>query len=374
MSEYKICSRCIMDTTSDPQLVLDEQGICNYCHEYDADYERFRPQREGGEKALEELFNQIKKECRNKEYDCALGMSGGVDSSFLLHMCKQYNLRVLVIHVDACWNSELAVQNIESMCSALGYDLHTVVMDWPTMRELQRAYLFSGLGNQDVPQDHCYIAAVRQICKKFHIKYMLNGWNLATEGILSHAYQQSPADWINIKDVYKKCGRGKVSLKKYNHISFFNRHFGYKYLYPVKEIRPLCYIDYSKKDAIALLEEKYNWKYYGGKHYESRFTKFFQEVYLPEKYGWEKRRDHISSLIVGGEMTREEGMDEISKPVASQSQIKEETEYILKKLDVSDEEWAEILAAPNKSVDDYKNEKKLVHILKRALGRGNSTK
>ena len=258
-----------MDTTSDPNLELDEKGVCNYCHEYDMAYEKLKDLHIDGEKKLEKIFNDIKEECKKDEYDCALGISGGVDSSYLLYMCHKYNLRVLAIHVDAGWNSEIAVQNIEKMCSKLGYDLHTVVMDWPTMKELQRAYLFSGLANQDVPQDHCFIAAVRQYCKKHHIKYLLNGWNLATEGILSHAFQQSPRDWVNIKDVYKKCGRGKISLKKYPHISFWDNVVGYKYFYPVKEIRPLCYIDYSKKGAIETLEREFGWKYYGGKHYES---------------------------------------------------------------------------------------------------------
>ncbi len=345
-----------MDTTSDPNLVLDENGVCNYCHEYDLLYEERKHLKVNGEQQLKDLFAKIKNECKNQEYDCALGISGGVDSSYLLHLAYQYGLRVLAIHVDAGWNSEIAVQNIEKVCSKLGYDLQTIVMDWNTIKELQRAYLFSGLANQDVPQDHCFIAAVRQYCKKYHIKYLLSGWNLATEGILSHAYQQNAHDWLNIKDVYKKCGRGKVSLKKYTHISVWDHYFGYRFFYPVKEIMPLCYIDYAKKDAIKLLEDEYGWKYYGGKHYESRFTRFFQEVYLPKKYGWEKRRDHISSLIVGGEMTREEGLKEIEIPTATEQQLREETEYILKKLDVTEEEWNSILAAPNKTVNDYKNE------------------
>lgn len=348
-----------MDTTSDPNLILDEYGVCNYCHEYDKQYEENRHFKENGEKKLSDLIAKIKEECKNDEYDCALGISGGVDSSYLLYLCHKFGLRVLAIHVDAGWNSEIAVQNIEKMCTKLGYDLQTVVIDWPTMKELQRAYMFSGLGNQDVPQDHCFIAAVHQYCKKYRIKYLMNGWNLATEGILSHAYQQSPGDWMNIKGVYKKCGRGKISLKKYPHTNFFEQYFAYEYLYPVKNILPLVYIDYSKKDAIALLEKEFGWKYYGGKHFESRFTKFFQEVYLPQKYGWEKRRDHISSLIVGGEMTREEGLAEIKVPTSTPEQLEEETEYVLKKLDISKEEWEQILAAPNKTVDDYPNELKL---------------
>lgn len=352
-----------MDTTCDPNLELDENGVCNYCHEYDRNYDTSRSLREDGQQYLSDIFDKIRHECKNDEYDCALGLSGGVDSSYLLYLCHKYNLRVLAIHVDAGWNSEIAVQNIEKMCGKLGYDLHTVVIDWPTIKELQRAYLFSGLANQDVPQDHCFIAAVRQYCRKYRIKYLLNGWNLATEGILSHAYLQSPGDWINIKDVYKKCGRGLISLKKYPHINTWNHHIGYKYFYPVKELRPLCYLDYSKKMAIETLEREFGWKYYGGKHFESRFTKFYQEVYLPKKYGWEKRRDHISSLIVGGEMTREEGLEEISRPSSSEEELREETEYVLKKLDISWEEWAEILAAPNKTIDDYMSEKKLKRVI-----------
>ena len=364
-NQYKICSRCIMDTTSDPNLVLDENGVCNYCHEYDKQFEEYSHFRDNGEQKLAELISQIKNECKNDEYDCALGISGGVDSSYLLYLCHKFGLRVLAIHVDAGWNSEIAVQNIEKICTKLGYDLQTVVIDWPTIKELQRAYMFSGLGNQDVPQDHCFLAAVMQYCKKYRIKYILNGWNLATEGILSHAYQQSPGDWINIKAVYKQCGRGKISLRKYPHTNFWTQYISYEYFYPVKEIRPLLYIDYSKKDAIALLEKEFGWKYYGGKHFESRFTKFFQEVYLPKKYGWEKRRDHISSLIVGGEMTRDEGLAEMQIPTSTPEQLAEETEYVLKKLDISEEEWKCILSAPNKTVDDYPNELKLKRTLQR---------
>ena len=366
MSEYRICSRCIMDTTSDPNLELDENGVCNYCHDYDDRFAKDSVFRNNGKEKLKELFEQVKDECKNDEYDVALGLSGGVDSSYMLYLCHEYGLRVLAIHVDAGWNSELAVQNIRKMCEKLGVDLHTVVIDWPTMKELQRAYLFSGLGNLDVPQDHCFIAATRKYCRKHHIKYLLNGFNLATEGILSHAFQQGNEDWINIKDVYRKCGRGRISLRKYPHLNFWEFYFGYPYLYPVKVIYPLRYLeDYSQKAAIELLEREFGWQYYGSKHFESRFTKFFQEVYLPRKYGWNKRRDHIASRIVGGEITREEGLEEIAEPVSTDAQIREETEYVLKKLDISEEEWEQILNAPAKTVYDYRNERRLKEILKK---------
>jgi len=352
---YKICSRCLMDTTSDPNLELDENGVCNYCHTYDKALQKLRDQHLSEEK-LAKIFEKIKRDGKGKKYDCILGMSGGVDSSYLAHLAGKYGLRVLVVHVDCGWNSELAVQNIEKMCTKLGFDLHTVVVDWQTMKELQRAFLFSGVCNQDTPQDHCFRPATNKQRRKFGIKYVLNGYNLSTEGILSSAFQYTAGDWIFIKDVYKKYGRGKISLRKYPHIGFTGHMFD-RYLNASQTIKPLNYIEYHKKDAIELLEREYGWKYYGGKHFESRFTRFYQEVYLPQRYGWEKRRDHVSSLIVGGEMTREEGIRELETPTATSEELRKETEYVLKKLDISWAEWEQILKAPRRSEDEFRNMK-----------------
>lgn len=360
MKEYKICSRCIMDTTSDPELVLDENGVCNYCHAYDDTIKRISFKRENGREELEELFDKIKKAGKGRDYDCLLGISGGVDSSYLAYLAKQYKLRVLAVHVDAGWNSELAVQNIEEMCRQLEYDLHTVVIDWPTIRELQRAYMFSGLANLDVVQDHVFVSACKEMCNRFHVKYILSGYNYATEGILSKAFQYSWQDWKCIKSVYKKCGREKINLKKYPHQNFWQMYLINPILHGIKTVSPLNYINYSKKMAIKTLEKEFNWKYYGGKHYESRFTKFFQEVYLPQKFGWEKRRDHISSLIVGGEMSREEGLQEMEIPSSTEIELEEERKYVLKKLNISEDEWKHILEMPIKTEDDYSNDKKMV--------------
>lgn len=362
MREYKICSRCIMDTTSDPNLILDENGICNYCHNYDSAVKTISHKRENGKEKLEQLFQQIKNEGKGRDYDCLLGISGGVDSSYLAYLAKQYGLRVLAVHVDAGWNSELAVQNIENMCKKLDFDLHTVVIDWPTIREMQRAYLFSGLANLDVVQDHAFVSACREMCKKFRVKYILSGYNYATEGILSTAFQYSWHDWRCIKSVCKKHGRKKIDFRKYPHQNFMKMYFLNPIVHGVKTIAPLDYIDYSKKMAIDKLEKEYNWKYYGGKHYESRFTKFFQEVYLPQKFGWDKRRDHISSLIVGGEMTREEALKEIETAPSIEEELEEERRYVLKKLDISEEEWKDILSGRIKTEDDYKNDKRITYL------------
>lgn len=358
MKEYKICSRCIMDSTSDPNIILDDQGVCNYCHRFDKVKRKYWISGNKGQKLLEEAVDKMKKDGQGKEYDCILGLSGGVDSSYLAYLAKQYNLRVLAVHVDAGWNSEIAVKNIEKMCKKLDYDLHTVVIDWPTMKAVQRAFMFSGLANLDIPQDHAFIAAVYNMAKKYKIKYILNGGNVATEGILSNAFQYTALDYRHIKGVYHKFG-GKKSLKKYPHVTYFDLHFVLPRIYKIEMIRLLHYIDYSKKEAMKILEQEFDWQYYGGKHYESRFTKFFQEYYLPKKFGWDKRRDHISSLIVGGEMTREEGLKEMETLPSTQQEIEEEKNYVIKKLDISQREWDEIMKAPNKTEDDYPSNKKI---------------
>lgn len=361
MSEYKICSRCIMDTTSDPNLILDENGVCNYCHSYDENLKKIQYKRDGGKEELKSIFDKIKEEEKDKKYDCMLGISGGVDSSYLAYLAKEYGLRVLAVHVDTGWNSDIAVQNIEKICTKLNYDLHVIKVNTETMKELQRAYLFSGLANQDVPQDHACIAACDNFARKYKIKYILNGYNLATEGILSTAYQYHARDWCNIKGVYNVHGRGK-KLKGYPHENFWYMYLINPLFYGVKTIHPLEYIEYSKKSAIKLLEEEFGWEYYGGKHYESLFTKFFQEIYLPERYGWYKRRDHISSLIVGGEMTRQDGLEEMERTYLSEELLNQELKYILDRLDISQEEWQSILTGPYRVADDYPTDKKLAEI------------
>lgn len=351
-----------MDSSSDPNLQLDELGTCNYCRYYDEEVKKIQYIRDDGAKKLRDLFEQIKQEEKEKEYDCLLGISGGVDSSYLAYLAKQHNLRVLAVHVDAGWNSELAVKNIEKMCSKLGYDLHTVVVDWNVMKELQRAFMFSGLANLDIPQDHCFIAGVNEMARKYKIKYVLSGYNLATEGILSTAFQRSSRDWALIKDVYRKYGRG-TNIASYPHENFIKMWLYKTKMQDIKTIYPLQYIEYSKSSAIELLSREFGWEYYGGKHYESRFTKFFQEIYLPQRYGWYKQRDHISSLIVGGELTREEGLKEMNSSFPSEQSLKQELDYILKKLDITEEEWEAILNGPYKTGDDYKDYSNIMKIM-----------
>lgn len=352
MADYKVCNRCIMDTTCDPDLGLDSKGVCKYCRKYDAKKIRL-PSGIVAEAKLEKIINQIKADGKTKEYDCVLGLSGGVDSSFLAVQAKKFGLRVLAVHVDAGWNSEIAVDNIEKMCKKLGYDLHTEIIDWPTMKEIQRAYMFSDLANLDVPQDHVFIAAIYKAAAKYRVKYILNGANLATEGILSMAWQAINTDFKHIKSVCKAHGR-KIDFRKYPHITPFLYYVLYPFVLRIKTVRILDYIPYSKAMAMETLKREFDWNYYGGKHFESRFTKFFQEYYLPKKFGWDKKKDHISSLIVSGEMTRKEGLLELENSRISENEIQTEKEYVLKKLDISPDEFEKMMRRPGKANEAYR--------------------
>ena len=352
----KRCTRCIMDE-SDPTITFDEQGVCHHCHLYDdikltQGYDPLKSPKEH-----QQAVDAIKKAGEGKEYDCIIGISGGVDSCYLLHHAVQVGLRVLAVHVDAGWNSDTAVRNIHKLCKKLGVELHTVVIDWPTMKELQRAYMFSGLANLDIPQDHVFIAAVYQYALKHRVRAMLTGTNVATEGINPTAWGYDNLDYTSIKSVFKTYKR-KGNLRKYPHFGIFKYIY---YRHKTTRYELLNMIDYSKKEAIQTLSEKYGWEYYGGKHFESRFTKFFQSYYLPKKFGYDKRLAHLSSLVVSGEMTREEALHQFNydQPY-DESSVLEERDYILKKLDLTLDEWKDIMASPNKTEDDYKNNKQMI--------------
>lgn len=362
---YRVCTRCVMDNT-DPGITFDENGVCSSCTKYE-EMTAFRGYRPGeSEKELAHTVEVMKEKSKDLPYDCVLGISGGVDSAYMLYIAHQLKLRVLAVHVDSGWNSETAVRNIERMCQRLNVQLHTYVMDWPTMKELQRAYMLSGVANLDVPQDHLFCAAVYQMARKYKVKYILNGSNIATEGAsapftLQHSYR----DTWHLKSIYKRHGRGK-SLKKYPMLSLYRAWFG---LPGVTKINLLDHVPYTKKGAIELLSREFGWEYYGGKHFESRFTKYFQSVYLPRKFGYDKRRSHLSCLVMNGELSRDEALAELVQPPYPENQQLEDEAYILKKLDLDAETWHAILAAPPTPDDAYFGQTKLLHLAQRLLGR-----
>lgn len=359
---YQICTRCVMDT-SDPAITFDDQGVCNHCIKFDTVTRAYWHPGPEGARLWAEKMDEIRAAGKGREYDCIIGLSGGVDSSYLALKLKDWNLRPLVVHVDAGWNSELATANIESLVKYCGFDLHTVVIDWPEMRDLQLAYLKAGIANQDVPQDHAFFANLYKFAVQNGIKYILSGGNLATEAISADAWGGSAMDAISLKAIHKRFGRTK--LRSYDTISFFQYYFAFPFLRGLRTVRPLNFMPYNKATAVEELKQ-IGWKTYGRKHGESRFTKLYQNYYLPERFGFDKRRMHYSSMIVSGQMTREEGLEKMAEPLYEEAELQSDIAYFCKKLGISRAEFDEYLRQPVRGYEDFPNWDSRHAIAKRA--------
>lgn len=349
---HRVCARCVMDTT-DPEIYFDHSGICNHCHEFDNVISKQWFPNEEGKSKLDKILRSIKDKRSTSEYDCILGLSGGLDSSYLALLLKQYNMRPLVVHVDAGWNSETAVHNIEQLVKYCGYDLHTHVMNWPEVRDLQLAYLKAGLANQDSVQDHAFFASLYHFAVSNKINYVISGGNIATECIFPRSWHHSAMDAINLKDIHKEFGT--LPLKEYKVISFYRYYFYYPFVKGMKVIRPLNYIPYSKEAALLELQEKVGYKPYGRKHGESRFTKFFQNYYLPSKFGIDKRKPHLSSMILSGLINRDQALKELSMPLYDDIELREDKYYVAKKLGISIETLDQYIFSPGHSYSSYAN-------------------
>lgn len=363
--EYQMCTRCVMDTT-DPEITFDEHGVCNHCREFDEVISKNWFPNAEGQRRLEVIVEQIKREGRGKEYDCILGLSGGADSSYLALKVKELGLRPLVVHVDTGWNSELAVQNIQAILDYCGWDLYTHVMYWEDMKRLQIAYLRAGVANQDVPQDHAIFANLYHFAVQNGIKYVLNGGNIATEAIFPKAWHHVAMDATNLKAIFDRFGDGK--LKEYRTINFWQYYFYFPFILGMKVIRPLNFMPYNRQVAIETLQEKTGWRPYGYKHGESVFTRFFQNYYLVERFGYDKRKPHLSTLIVTGQMAREEALQELSKPPYDPSAIEEDILYFCKKLSLSEQEFVELLKAPVRDALEFPSDVAKYRLMKRLQG------
>lgn len=346
---YQVCARCIMDG-SDPEIRFDEQGICNHCRRYEKLDARL-PRGEARNTAFHRVVERIRSEGRGKDYDCVVGLSGGVDSSYLAYIAKRAELRPLAVHVDAGWDSELAVKNIEGIVKKLGLDLVTFVVDWDEMRDLQAAFMRAGVPNQDIPQDHAFTAAVLRTTAQYGIRYILSGSNTATESILPRSWGYNALDLHHLKSIHRRFGKRK--LRSYPTVGFVSYYFYYPYIKRIRTVRLLNYIEYNKAKAMAVLQQELGWKYYGGKHYESRFTKFHQAHYLPTKFGFDKRRAHLSSLVVSGQLSREEALTQMQEPLYDPRQLQEDKEYVAKKLGIPLKELDQILALPGRSHGEF---------------------
>jgi len=345
-----------MDTT-DPNIIFDEQGVCNHCYHYDNYYAKIWLKEAQGEAALQSIWNQIKDYGKGKEYDCILGLSGGIDSSYLLYLSWKAGLRVLAVHVDAGWNSEIAVHNIQALCSQLQVDLVTHVIDWQEMQQLQRAFLRSRVINQDIPQDHAFFASLYKYAVKNKIKYVLNGANISSESILPDSWRGYFAiDSIHIKDIFKKnCNKGE-QLKKFPLLHLVKHVIYFPHIKKMKVITPLNFIDYNKIKASEELATKFGFRDPGEKHYESRFTRFHQRYNLYEKFGIDERKAHYSSMILAGHMTREEALLRLEKPPYNNAaERRQDVNFICNKLNFAPEEFEAIMALPNGRHEDYKS-------------------
>ncbi|MBA6156295.1 N-acetyl sugar amidotransferase [Tenacibaculum sp. S7007] len=370
MREYQICSNCVMDTT-DSKIVFDKNGVCDHCNTFYTDILPKWHTDERGHKELEGIISKIKKEGKGKDFDCLMGMSGGIDSSYLLYvMVKKYGLRPLVFHVDAGWNSQIAVNNIERLVDGLGLDLYTEVINWEEIKDLQLAFFKSGVPHVDVPQDHAFFATMYKFASKHKIKYILTGGNYSTECVrnpLEWMYYQS--DSIQLKDIYKKFGTGK--LKDYPVSNILWHKIYLPYVRGIKLIRPLDFVPYNKDEAMQLLVDEFGYQKYPQKHFESRFTRFYEAYWLPEKFGYDTRKVQYSSLILTNQMTREEAIEALSKPGYDPETIAQDFEYIATKLGITVEELQSYMDAPNKTYKDYKSQENIYNIgakVMRALG------
>jgi N-acetyl sugar amidotransferase len=348
--------------TSDSMIQFDSQGQCDHCENY---YQNVLPNwhtDERGERELAAIIGKIKRDGRKRDFDCIMGMSGGADSSYMLHVAvTKFGLRPLVFHVDGGWNSQIGVNNIQVMIDKLGLDLYTEVIDWETMKEFQLAYFKSGLPNIDIPQDHAFIATLYNFASKYKIKYILNGGNFSTECVRNPMeFFYYGTDMAQIRDIIKRFCR--FPLKKYPFSGILRHKLYLRYIRGITVVKPLNYFPYIKADAMKLLSDVYGWTPYPQKHFESRFTKFYEGWWLPNKFGFDTRRVQFSSLILTKQMTRQDAIDQLRLPALSAEEANLEFDYVAKKLGIPRAELQSYFDLPNKSHRDYKNQEGLFQL------------
>jgi N-acetyl sugar amidotransferase len=365
-SNYRICANCIMDT-SDSDITFDSRGWCDYCNNY---HKNIRPNWHPDDRGTQEILpviEKIKQRGRGRDHDCLIGISGGVDSSYVTYMVKErFGLRPLLFHVDAGWNSQQAVNNIEKLVDGLSLDLHTEVIDWEEMKDLQLAFFKAQVPHIDTPQDHAFFAALYNFAAKHGFRYIITGANYSTECVrepLEWHYHAS--DLRQLKDIHRRFGTRP--LKTFPMADIFTYKIYYRFVKGIRVVKPLNHVPYIKEAAMQEMVDRFGWQKYAHKHYESRFTRFYEGYWLPAKFGYDKRRAHFSSLILTKQMTREEALERISKPAISEEDIVQDFEYVATKLDLTVTELRQIMAGPNKSYRDYTNAMTLIDFGTRIL-------
>jgi N-acetyl sugar amidotransferase len=347
--------------TSDPSIKFDSKGVCDYCNNFKKNIFPQWQTDTAGEKKLLKIAEGIRLEGKGKDFDCIIGLSGGLDSSYCTYITKEImGLRPLLFHVDAGWNTDHAVKNIEKLVDGLGLDLYTEVINWEEMKDLQVSFLKAQIPDVDLPQDIAFFSTLYQFARKNGIKYVITGGNYSTECC------KEPEEWggygcidkLLITDIHSKYG--EKPLKSFPVVDVFKSRILYKLFYGFRVLNPLNFVPFVKADAENKLNQLFGWEKFTHKHHESRFTRFYEDYWLPRKFGFEKRRAHFSSLIMTGQMTREDAITRISKPELDEHFLKQEFRYVANKLGLSVEELEQIFGGTNRTYKDYKNNRKMI--------------
>ncbi len=358
-THYQQCNRCVMDT-SDTEITFDEKGYCNHCTEFLEKTSKRVYQGEESDRKLALLIEKIKKTGAHNEYDCLIGISGGIDSCYAAYIAKNLGLRPLAVHMDNGWNSEAAVQNIKNVAAKLGIDYQSYVLDWEEFKDLQLAFLKASVPEAETPTDIAIPAALHKIAAQNNIKYIISGGNFATEGILPKSWHYNAKDVTYLKGIQKIFGAKK--LRTFPTFGF-QKEIYYKFVKGIRFVYLLNYVPFAKKEAMKVLEQRLDWKYYGGKHYESKFTGFLQSYILPEKFNIDYRRATFSTQICTGEMTRDEAIELLKSKSYDPIIAQQEKEYVAKKLGITLTDFNLIMDTPPKTYKDYPNDKKMLEFL-----------
>ncbi|OGV32618.1 MAG: ExsB family protein [Lentisphaerae bacterium GWF2_45_14] len=336
--------------TSDPDIDFDNDGVCTHCRSYGRMIRDIHMSENERKLLLQKTVEKIKRQGSSCQYDCVIGLSGGVDSTYTAYLVKNMGMRPLAVHLDNGWDTEIAVSNIEKTVKRLNIDLYTHVIDWTEFRDMQLSYFKASVADIEVLTDHAIWAVLYRQAARHGIKYIINGANVTSEFILPLSWISDKNDLRNIKAIQQRFGTQKI--KTFPTLGFLKLNC-YKYIQNIKVFMILDYVDYIKKDAIKIIENELDWRNYGGKHHESFFTKFFQAYILPEKFKIDKRRAHLSTLICSKQITREAALDELKKASYNSEELKEDTDYIIKKLGITGNEFNEIMKMPLKKYTDY---------------------
>lgn len=350
--KYIECTRCILDSNDDPNLVLDNEGVCNHCRYYEEQARLYLKTGKEAEQLLGDTIKKLKDYGKDKKYDCLIGLSGGVDSSYVAYVAKQQGLNALCVHFDNGWNSEIAVQNIHNIVNKLGFDLYTYVIDWEEFKDLQLAYLKASVIDIEALTDHAIYGTMFKIARDNDIKYVLGGHNVVTEGVLPYHWTYDKKDYVNIRAIHKQFGTKKLVSFPFLDLKMkkFIRNSG------VEFINYLNWLPYVKSEVKEKLQKELGWKDYGGKHYESVWTRFYQGYILPVKFKVDKRKAHLSALICSGQITRQEALEEMKQPAYDPETFRIDKAFVLKKLELTEEEFEKIMAMPVRSHRDFDTE------------------